>query len=328
MGPHIEKQYLSVDTSEELGIITNSMSELELESENVAVDLTTASSPPTSRLARTCSPITDYLLSYRSAEMVFCLSFFLVTNTTKLLHFTPVYQRPIPVQYLETSQEFVVDLSHDHKPHGETVPFEILFLVSGVMPLALQVLLSMCKRLPFKAIHEVHQTLCVYFCTWSLNIIAVGFVKNYVGYLRPFFYQLCRPTEDFSECTAGGHGMRRSFPSGHAATSFAGMTLLALYIHNRWGVHSKRIYQQVVVDPTRGKQGMEQQQPRFRLTYQEDVGLPLARLMSIIALLPLFVALWIAASRVRDDKHFPADVLAGALIGSSLATYSHGMWFV
>ena len=53
----------------------------------------------------------------------------------------------------------------------------------------------------------------------------------------------------------------------------------------------------------------------------------LSRLVSVLALLPMAVALWIAASRVRDNKHFPADVIAGSLIGLAIATYTHGLWF-
>ena len=39
------------------------------------------------------------------------------------------------------------------------------------------------------------------------------------------------------------------------------------------------------------------------------------------------LALWIAASRVRDNQHFPADATGGALIGFAAAMYSHGLWF-
>ena len=68
-------------------------------------------------------------------------------------------------------------------------------------------------------------------------------------------------------------------------------------------------------------------EPTLQLVY-DDAGLPLARVWSLLALVPLLVAVWIAASRVRDNKHFPADVLAGALIGATLGRYSHGLWFV
>jgi len=38
------------------------------------------------------------------------------------------------------------------------------------------------------------------------------------------------------------------------------------------------------------------------------------------------VAVFIAASRVVDNKHWPADVVAGALLGSSVANFVHGLF--
>ena len=316
-----EKKYYSVDSSEELGFVGDASRHTAATEIDLDMDIDDEIFS-TGRLGRACLPITDYLRSYRAAEFLVCLAFFLVTNLSgSWLHITP-HQRPIPVQYLEGSGEYVRNLTNNEEFDGETVPYELLILLTGVLPLVLQVFLSLCRC--SSPIHEVHSSLCVYFVAWSLNMIACDFVKNYVGYLRPFFFQLCEPTEDYSECTGGGNHIRKSFPSGHSSTSFCGMTLLALYIHNRFGVYSKRCF--LEVHPRKKSSVVE---PKLlKLTYQQDSGLPLARLMSIAALLPLFVALWIAASRVRDNKHFPADVLAGALIGASLAKYSHGLWFV
>ena len=320
-GSPSEKQYYSVDTSEELGIVNNASRHTamtDIDSDTM-VDFDDVGA---SCVSKTCTALTDYLRSYRAAEFIICLAFFLVTNTaSSWLHISP-YQRPIPAQYLQGSGEYVIDLTHNSEFDGETVPYSMLILLSGVLPLILQVLLSLGARRTCP-IHEVHRTLCVYFCAWSLNMIACEFVKNYVGYLRPLFFQYCEPNEDYTACLNGDeNSLRKSFPSGHSSTAFCGMTLLALYIHNRYGVHSKRRYRPV-------------QQPKgsaaavtFELYYENDASMPLARLMSVMALVPLFVALWIAASRVRDNKHFPADVVAGALIGSTLAAYSHGMWFV
>lgn len=321
MTSQTSKNYYSVDTSEEMGVVADASRHTAVTVDlDLDLDVESREIPSsTSCVGRACSPIVDYLRSYRAAEFLVCLAFFLVTNTSSSwLEFTP-HQRPVPVQYMEGSGEYVKNLTHNEEFDGETVPYELLILLSGVLPLVLQVFLSLSRCI--SPIHEVHSTLCVYFTAWSLNMIACEFVKNYVGYLRPLFFQFCDPTEDYSECTAGGNTIRKSFPSGHSSTSFCGMTLLALYIHNRFGMHSKRCFQQV--------QDRKGGPKLLKMTYSEhDGGLPLARLISLAALLPLFVALWIAASRVRDNKHFPADVLAGALIGATLAKYSHGLWFV
>jgi membrane-associated phospholipid phosphatase len=48
--------------------------------------------------------------------------------------------------------------------------------------------------------------------------------------------------------------------------------------------------------------------------------------VSILCLLPLALALFIASSRVVDNKHFPADVVAGSVLGFSIARYFHFLW--
>jgi membrane-associated phospholipid phosphatase len=44
-------------------------------------------------------------------------------------------------------------------------------------------------------------------------------------------------------------------------------------------------------------------------------------------LLPMGLALFIAASRVVDNKHFPADVVGGSLLGAAISYYVYGLWF-
>lgn len=39
------------------------------------------------------------------------------------------------------------------------------------------------------------------------------------------------------------------------------------------------------------------------------------------------LALFIAVSRVRDNKHFPADVVGGSLLGGSIAIFANSLWF-
>ena len=312
MEHQIKKHCNSIDTMDEMLSDDNDSIDVEMNS----TDSDTADEKPTGFL----SALTDYLKSHRAAELAVCLTFFLVTNISPIVKFD-VYQRPLPVQYLEASNEYVKNLTNDEKFDGETVPHELLILVSGILPLVLQVVLSIGCRWS-APIKEVHRTLCVYFLAWSLNMIACEFVKSYVGYFRPMFFQLCEPNEDHTMCTGESvNSGRRSFPSGHATTAFCGMTILALYIHTRLGLRSKKAKK----DDPPNKLTLDLQQDKR--DGDEDSSHALARLVSVIALVPLFVAMWIAASRVRDNKHFPADILGGALLGSSVATYCFGLWF-
>ena len=47
------------------------------------------------------------------------------------------------------------------------------------------------------------------------------------------------------------------------------------------------------------------------------------RILSILCYSPMVVAIFIAASRVHDNMHFPADVVGGALLGGSVAALTH-----
>ena len=277
-------------------------------------------SPPTKITA--CQPtLGSYLQSFQhTIELIVCFTFFLVTNVVPKswigLELEP-FQRPIP-HFRDDEDTYTRNLTNNEIFVSDTVPFEVLILLSGVLPFIVQLLLSCCGGI--SRILQLHRTACVYLTAWSLNMLAVDFVKNYVGYLRPVFYQYCEPNDDYSQCLSaagGGSGIRRSFPSGHAATAFCGLTLLTLYLHGRFGVPSRVYYKQI---------NTNDKEPRF---VAEFVGVTAgARLVSVLSLIPMGVALWIAASRVRDNKHFPADIIAGSLIGSGIASFAHGLWFL
>lgn len=88
---------------------------------------------------------------------------------------------------------------------------------------------------------------------------------------------------------------RYSFPSGHASNAFAGMVFLSLY--------------------TMGK---------FR-AFSGDRVVPLWKPM--IGLLPLVVAIFIAASRTIDYHHNFSDVIAGSLVGTGLSFFSYFLYY-
>jgi len=144
----------------------------------------------------------------------------------------------------------------------------------------------------------MHSTASVYVLGLGLTYLTVEFVKLYVGYPRPNFYSMCKPSANYSACTAeGSDSGRKAFPSGHAAIAFCGLSLLTFFIQHRFGVPSQ-------TTPPRK-----------------------ARVYSILSLAPMALATFIAASRVYDNKHFPADVVGGAVLGTALSFFSHSLWF-
>lgn len=138
----------------------------------------------------------SYLYSPEFKEMIACLIFALLCSLVALVPVMP-RQRPIPYQQLEDG-EYVINLSLNEPFDGDTVSDSLAALLAVVLPLLTQLgLAKFCVRLG-----AAHSTMCCYLVAFGLTVLTTFAVKNYVGYLRPAFYDLCVPTADYSECTA------------------------------------------------------------------------------------------------------------------------------
>lgn len=244
-------------------------------------------------------------------EVLFCFAFYVFAFWCHSHGPFPVRQRPIPHQVLQNSGDIVRNLTHDEQlNHSQTIPKALP--LAFYFPITAQCLLAFLygKR------GDRQAALCVYFVAFGITFLATDMLKAYVGYLRPIFYQLCQPDENYEYCTAQGasNSMRLSFPSGHASESFCGLTLLALFLHTRFGIPSVKKTIQKLPD---GTVAIRPAGPCHR-----------PRLLSILSLLPLALACFVASSRIVDNKHFPADVVGGALLGASVANFVHGLWFM
>ena len=86
---------------------------------------------------------------------------------------------------------------------------------------------------------------------------------------------------------------RRSFPSGHTSTCFAGLGLLSLFLAAQLGVFDGQGYV-------------------FKL---------------VLSLLPLFGAGLVGLSRIADYRHHWQDVLGGAVLGFFTALFCYLLYF-
>ena len=275
-----------------------------------------ASSTPATVASLACN--FSYFSSLDFRELLGWLGVVLVCSLSTLLAIEP-HQRPIPFQLLESTGEYVRNLTNNEEYlDQETVPDILLILLVMVAPVLIQLGLSKTK---WGRYGDAHAALCVYVAAFSIVLSTTAALKLYVGYLRPIFYDGCEPSEAYSFCTAedaGGSSIRMSFPSGHASSSFCGLTLLSMYLHLRFGVPSVRVYHR---QETTAQEGL------YRWTPAYTKGPALYRALSVLSLSPLVLALFIAASRVVDNKHFPADAVGGALLGASIAVFTHGLWY-
>jgi len=87
-------------------------------------------------------------------------------------------------------------------------------------------------------------------------------------------------------------GGRRSFPSGHTSFSFAGATLCALY-----SIYWLRKIKSAV-------------------HMKKHLPIPGASLGLVMFFIWYVPAIYVAISRTQDYRHFPTDVMAGAIIGT------------
>lgn len=284
----------------------------ELSQEGAAVrDLATDEAEASSTTTAHPEGLMSYVHSVDFREFLLCFSFFFATTSLGLFDFM-TRQRPIPF-WIDGSGTYQRNLYYNESFESETVSDFMLIVLAVILPATCQFILAhKCK-----VRGDRHSTLCVYSLAMALNLLLVAVLKMYVGYLRPIFYDICGPTDDFQQCNNPTNEIRKSFPSGHASTSFSGLLLLTLYVHKRWGVPSISQYATI--------------RPHENALSSDHSAAPrspyLARFISILSLAPLVLATFIATSRIVDNKHHPADVVGGALIGSSISYFVHHLWF-
>ncbi|CAH7669437.1 phosphatidic acid phosphatase type 2/haloperoxidase [Phakopsora pachyrhizi] len=221
--------------------------------------------------------------------------------------------------YLGPIKPFHRDLSiyygdqNYHWPlRNEQVPDHWLGHFSVTLPLVLLIFLTLISH-PTGGVYflpTLHHSLLGLLTSHALAIIPTDLLKIWVGALRPDFFSRCSYSKTTHHCTPHPHssslmenGMK-SFPSGHSATAFAGLGFLSLWIAGRNGGFAI------------GGDGLRSSGPlQSRL------------LKASVALAWLFIALWIASTRIQDHRHHPRDVICGSLIGILSALVSYFIYF-
>jgi membrane-associated phospholipid phosphatase len=129
---------------------------------------------------------------------------------------------------------------------------------------------------------------------------------------------MCQFNEDTMLCYDETTSARESFPSGHAATALASMTLVSLFLLGkvRGGTRQRGISEAA----TDAKPVDDVDDIMWTPTLIEK---PLA----LLAISPIFLGMFIASSRVRDNWHHPADVICGGIIGMGCSMFAHGLWY-
>jgi len=125
-------------------------------------------------------------------------------------------------------------------------------------------------------VHNIHHALLGWIEAVTLHYVLSNLIKYACGRKRPDFFSRVELGLDDSEIVNGS----LSFPSGHTSGSFTAMTFFFLYICG--------------------------QAKLFRNGHFFSV---------VIAGIPLYVATWVAITRVQNFKHNYSDILGGAFLG-------------
>lgn len=230
------------------------------------------------------SPARSYWCSYRFVEVLVCL---LPLLTGILSEFPTPYQRSIPYQSLDDIGETVLAFMYNVRESGETVSTVVMIVSAFVIPYTLQNLLIFCsKRSTYDKMDMIHKTACVYSMTLGLTQTLTNVAKLYVGYLRPIFFDLCQPDEDF-QCTSSNGQIsasdegRKSFPSGHASISVCGLLVFSLFLEDSFG---KTAYE---------RKGRMTTSTSTTTMYQQKQPIKLVRVLSVLCYTPMLLAYFI-----------------------------------
>ena len=225
----------------------------------------------------------------------------------------------------------------------ERVPEELLSVLAFWVPLISVILLSLVQKSRSARINTAILGLV-------LSITFTGFVtelfKKLVGRPRPDFLDRCQPdilsivpdTQHYTSelhtyqiCTADANTSRvkdgfKSFPSGHSSMSFAGLTYLAWYLRGtlnalvlKWAQYAYSDYETTPNDDSIHQQ-LEEGTIDAEERRQLETPYVLALASVVMPAVPLMIAGYVAAIRLMDYRHHPTDVLAGSLLGFSIAS--------
>ncbi|KAK9934683.1 hypothetical protein M0R45_021818 [Rubus argutus] len=199
--------------------------------------------------------------------------------------------------YRFVGKDMMTDLKYPMKEN--TVPFWAVPIYAILVPIAIFVLVY-ARR---KDVYDLHHSILGLLFAVLITAVFTDAMKNGAGRPRPDFFWRCFPDgidnyDKWGDVVCHGKASdikegHKSFPSGHASASFAGLGFLSFYLCGKIKAFDRKGH--------------------------------IAKLC-IIAL-PLLVASLVAVSRVSDYWHHWQDVFAGGLLGLVVAAFCYRQFF-
>lgn len=196
-------------------------------------------------------------------------------------------------------------IQHTYAVH-ERVPTWLLGILAVLIPALIIVGFSLGIS---RSVWDLHNGLLGFILANALTLTVTTIIKVCVGRPRPDLIDRCQPlpgshnaepyglvTDHICSVGVDDKTLRdgfRSFPSGHASTSFAGLTYLSLYLAGKLHLFDRRGH----------------------------------AVTAWLCATPLLAATLIAVSRTMDYRHHATDVIAGALLGLTIAYWSYKLYY-
>ncbi|KAI3777255.1 hypothetical protein L1987_47053 [Smallanthus sonchifolius] len=199
--------------------------------------------------------------------------------------------------YRFVGKDMMSDLKYPLKDN--TVPFWAVPVYAVLLPMAVFLVFYFHRR----DVYDLHHAILGLLFSVMITGVITNAIKDAVGRPRPDFFWRCFPDgKDIYDrlgnviCHGDSNVVReghKSFPSGHTSWSFSGLGFLSLYLSGKVRVFDRKGH--------------------------------VAKLC--IVFLPLLVASLVGISRVDDYWHHWQDVVAGGLIGVTVATFCYLQFF-
>mmetsp|Transcript_2045 Transcript_2045/g.4681 ORF Transcript_2045/g.4681 Transcript_2045/m.4681 type:complete len:322 (-) Transcript_2045:294-1259(-) len=201
----------------------------------------------------------------------------------------------------------------------ETVPTWLMGAIAVVVP-AGAVLVSSAM---YRVRGDVEAFVAGILTSACVEASITEFLKAYCAYPRPNAMAMCGYDMQAHACRSGGDEHLRSFPSGHTGIAFATLFYLSLYM---WGKlkplsdspgRPSRVAPELLESRNTSPKAKESS---LGSSYKPALKMALVSFPSVLACL-------VGASRIHDRYHWPADVLAGGVIGCVGALVSYFFHF-
>ena len=275
-----------------------------------------------------CSPGAAVVLLY-------CVACFFATTAKCTVHW-----RPLPGERIAATGSggggddgdgtvFIKDAEVDKPFEEETVPFfPHLVAICYVPPLFL-FLLGRCFS---KARGDARAALYGFASAMATTELFNTAIKNYVGRMRPLFYQKCGFDAATAQCADDEELLRQSFPSGHSSASMCSMLFCTLFLLGKLRLRRSLVTRPLAEPPSSSSsssssssEGAEARNSGAPLVAVG--GLHCAPALAAAATAPVWVAVWVACTRVHDNWHHPSDIVAGSLLGAAIASFFYSLGF-